>query len=264
MIYSELPLVFPWYDSLLKQNRFRKNCINIAPFKLITPNDALLPFQFTSPHSELKTIIEWKIFNEDGLQVKDLDSDITKLKNKMIDGNQYTYYKGDQLSLSLPCGFYYSKIRFQDSTNYYVSELFFISNFSINTHPDLLRITYKHTCDIGPIKYSSLDPDYQNILFLDSFITHSEPAYLEEVEKDGFGNETVVFNKYQNRFETQVVVPDFLKTAIVVMQLHKALSVVTNSGLNIVAINRLLVKTTIMELSAGCHSSVEIMFESSC
>jgi len=264
MIYSELPLAFPWYDSLLKQNRFRKNCLHAVPFKLITPMDALLPFQFCNPNTELKAVVEWKILNEDGLPVKDLHSDIGKLNNKIIDGKQYTYYKGDQLNLSLPCGYYYSKIRFQDSNSYYYSELFFIGNFLRDSNPDLLRITYKHTCDIGPIKYTSLDTDYQNVFFLDSFITHSEPAYLEEVEKDGFGNETVVFNKYQNRFETQAVVPDFLKTAVVVIQLHKSVSVVTNNGLNTIAINRLMVKAAIMELSGGCESSVDLTFESNC
>lgn len=264
MIYSELPLAFPWYNNLYKQNRFRRNCLNVKPFKLITPNDALLPFQLYRAGDALKSIAEWKVFNSDGSMVKDLIAEVAKLNNKLIDDKQYTWYKGDVLSLDLPCGFYYSRIRYDEESVYYFSEVFFISNFSIAGNPDFLRITYKHTCDIGPVKYASMDAEYQNILFLDTFLTHTEPAYIEEVEKDGFGNETVVFNKFQNRYITQFIVPDYLKTAIVVLQIHKAASIVTNNAVNAIAVNRLFVKTSIVEDAGGCESLIDLTIEDNC
>lgn len=272
MIHTELPLAFPWYDDIRKQHRYRPNCISVKPHKLITPNNALLPFQFYRNNATgLADVEEWKIYTEAGTMAKDLIGSINRLGNVLIDGKQYTWYNAHELSLSLTCGYYYSKIKFTGIDTEFISEVFYLSNFAQEDFSNFLLIAYKHTCNIGPIKYAEMDIDvdgtikpFQNHIYLDAFLTHTDPAYLEEVDKDGFNNEIVTFSKFNNRYITQVVAPDYLKTALLMLQLHKSISLTTPKGLNVLPINRVLVKTSVLEESLNCESMVDLTFEDNC
>jgi hypothetical protein len=272
MIHTELPLSFPWYNNILKQNRYRRNCVSVKPYKLLSPNNALLPFQFYRDNAvSLEAVDEWKIYDLDGNMVKDLNSYINRIGNTLIDGKQYTWYNGHPIVLSLACGFYYSKIKVSGVTQPFYSEVFYLSNFAYDAFTDYLCIAYGHTCNLGPIKYLSMDigvdgdnRSFRNLIYLDAFLTHTDPAYLEEVEKDGFNNDIVTFSKFNNRYITQVIVPDYLKTALIMLQLHKSVALTTASGLNVLPINRVLVKTSALEESFGCESQVDLTFEDNC
>lgn len=51
MIFNELPIVFPFYDKLEKQHRFRDVADGACMYKLITPRNALLPFQIKKEYN---------------------------------------------------------------------------------------------------------------------------------------------------------------------------------------------------------------------
>lgn len=46
LLYNELPTVFPWYDKIGKQQRYRENAAKMCDYRLLNPRDRLLPFQF--------------------------------------------------------------------------------------------------------------------------------------------------------------------------------------------------------------------------
>jgi hypothetical protein len=62
MIINELKLPFPIYTRRLRQNRFRENCAGMLNHRLITPNNALLPFQFRVDGGDvIPDVVSWKL-----------------------------------------------------------------------------------------------------------------------------------------------------------------------------------------------------------
>lgn len=119
--------VFRWADSIEKRNRLRLECFDemkACGYKLITPMNALLPFQFARPFSVLG-ITSWKVYNLDGtleLTYGSGDRDLLVIDN----GETFdtVTYNGEALSQSLSSGFYYAEI-VTDGQAYY-SEDFYV------------------------------------------------------------------------------------------------------------------------------------------
>lgn len=272
MIYTELPLSFPIYSNQQFQNRFRENCTGQV-YKLICPSDALLPFQMYFTTSILKPISEWKIYSESGAMVVDLASSIsTHLRTEIRDGKQFTWYNGTQIAgLSLGCGFYEMRIAFTGVTGNFYSEIFYVAGFQRSQPASLIKITYRNEANIGPIQYENtkitvtdVDYEFQNIIYLDTFITHTDPIIEIETEKDGFNNELVTFSKFNNRHLTEVVTPDFLKTAILMVQLHKSVVLELKNSIRTLAVSRVMVKTQQLAETSECMSLVQLTFEDNC
>ncbi|HJV19278.1 MAG TPA: hypothetical protein VJ552_05310 [Sediminibacterium sp.] len=272
MIITELPLSFPIYSSQQLQNRYRENCSGI-PYKLISPTDAILPFQMYFAGTIIKPISEWKIYSETGSMIKDISSSIsTHLRTEIRGDKQFTWYNGTKIAdLSLGCGFYEMRIAFTGITGYYYSEIFYVAGFERSQASSYLKLTYRNEDNIGPIQYedtkitvSGVDYDFQNIIYLDSFITHTDPLLEIETEKDGFNNELVTFSKFNNRLLTEVVVPDYLKTALLMVQLHKSVVLELKNSSRILAISRVMVKTQQMTETAECTSLTQLTFEDNC
>lgn len=105
--------VFRWADSIEKRNRIRLECydeMRACQYKLLTPMNALLPFQFARPFSVLG-ITSWEVYNLDG--TLELTYNSTDRGLLVIDSGEdfdTVTYNGGALSDSLASGFYYSKI----------------------------------------------------------------------------------------------------------------------------------------------------------
>ena len=83
MIFNELPIVFPFYDKLEKQHRFRDVADGACAYKLITPRNALLPFQIKANYNFNEDIFDREnIFNE-GYKI-DLSGNIVEDNNSVI------------------------------------------------------------------------------------------------------------------------------------------------------------------------------------
>src|SRR6266567_3702353 len=61
LIFNELPIVFPWYDKLEKQLRHKENVEKACDYKLITPENGLLPFQFRRDAATPAVPVLWEI-----------------------------------------------------------------------------------------------------------------------------------------------------------------------------------------------------------
>jgi hypothetical protein len=270
-IVKELPLAFPWYENNINlQNRFRENAKNLTTYGLISPADALLPFEFYRTGGST-VITSWQIYTAAGALVITLNAlNHAKIKNITLEGRTYFYYDGSAL-FNLPGHFepgeYYSRILFNDATEFF-SEVFLVPSCSFLTtsQPEdvpFLRLEWYNESDIRPIFYNDYDTDgipyFKNILFLDTFIHVSEPEIIEEGERDGNGDTVPTFVKGIRRYRLAEMVPDFLKVALVLMQMHDKISLTTPFGHRTGEILKMTTNTQTEQ--GGAFSVVEIVFE---
>lgn len=269
MLYNELSIAFPWYDKIEKQNRYKENTEGVCDYQLISPADALLPFEFyKQPVGGVYPSI-WEVFeiNSQNL-IADISTNIPLLFRTVREGREYFCYHGEQLAgLAMPAGFFYSKMTFPDGT-FYFSEmfhvpesLFFIAN---DNNIPFLKLTWYNNSDIRPIFYNNKDaqgvPKFKNVLYLDTFIHASEPEVTEEGERDGNEELITTFQKVVIPHRITLLVPDFLKKALSVMPLHDIIRVVTKQGVRDGTLEQVKINT-VLEAS-GALSVVDILFYS--
>ena len=99
--------VWKWHDSLSENYENEPLCCKQCQYKLLSPSNRLLPFQFTRQPS-LATIEEWKLINKDTNDVIFLQSSLIKIRKYV--GVDYVYYEGNMLGTAIPCGYYNSVI----------------------------------------------------------------------------------------------------------------------------------------------------------
>jgi hypothetical protein len=284
MITTELKLPFPFYASRKRQHRFRKNCKGEFPSGLITPNDALLPFQIRIETDEAPVIDSIEVFSCDALLTDEvltdefdvpltdendvplttgdfvgtpsfnLNTDIGLLEIVAHNSGYNIIYQGFALSAELPCGLFEVKISFADGSSYW-SELFRVVGFGSGSLP-FTSLSWKNTKDLQKIKYET---GFENKIYLDTFVSHSEPVIQEDVEKDGIETEIVIFVRQFDRFIFSEVVPDFLKTAIVASAVcREVVFLDPNSGVSIKATR---IRTTSAPEGNQCFSFIEVQVE---
>lgn len=285
MITNELPLGFPIYDKREKQNRYRANCYG-SDRGLLSPTDVLLPFQFRVTPGSAPTIASWVLNNVNTGAVINLTAQAALITIQAHAGGYNIYYNGDALASALSCGIYEMVITLSTGEIVY-SELFNVTGYTSGNMP-FMRISWANYCAVNNIFYAAgtgaiiqtelgddilteddnpflIEDDaagsvaFANVVYLDSFLSHSDPELVEVVEKDGLGGENVVFSKMINRMKFSEVVPDFLKTAFMAIPLHKVIKVLTKSGTHDITVSRF--KITSNAEASGCFSFVDITLE---
>jgi hypothetical protein len=112
-----LPVVWPWYNNQLKQNRFKAQCLNHCDYYTISGKTVLPSFQFRRPHVA-NPVIYWALRSLDGTCEIILDTSLLIITT--IGG--YDYIEYDQVPISnLECGVFESII--SDGIALYYSEL---------------------------------------------------------------------------------------------------------------------------------------------
>jgi len=275
MLFTELPVAFPWYPDKRQQSRYNENAEAICSYKLITPVDALLRFEFWKPAADFLPNL-WEIFNADSdQQVANISPSIPMITRKKIEGKEYYYYKGDRLNattglLNLPQGFYYSRLVFPNGEMYF-SEMFFVPdlhNYGFNVADDdninFLRLEWWNDGDLRPIFYNNVPagatvPDFRNVIYLDSFVTNSEPQITEDGTRDGEDTVIETFQKALIAYRITVVVPDFLKRALMLLEMHDHVLLTTKWGVRSGEIERIEVASTLE--ANGALSVVDMLFQ---
>lgn len=260
LIYNELPTGFPWYDNLQKQRRFTENAANNCDYKLICPDDALLPFQFVVPDGFTQPT-KWEVMTMCGDVAIDLSTNIPKIKARQTQEGIYVYYSGDALkfiastgavNLQMPEEMYYSKITFADGTEFF-SEVF------TPTHDlsGFVKLEFWNGCDLQPIMYNGIV--WKQLIYLDTFIHTGEPEIEEDGERDGEDTLIPTFQKMTIKYKFTALVPDFLKIAITSMQIHEEVYLTTGNGVRTGKIERMT--TTVTVESGGAYSTVDVSLE---
>lgn len=275
-IFNDLPTAFPWYNTTAKQNRFRPHNGTIKEWGLISPNNALLPFEYaiTIPVGVTfgTTVSAWQIFDlNDQLVATIASGNFSKIHATTKDGRQYVYYGGDALTgLSLSTGHYYSKITLTDGLGndwFIYSEVFQVPEciFSTTTAAaqiPFLKLEWYNDSDLSPIFYNDIVggiPRFRNVVYLDTFVHQSEPEIIADGEKDGYDETVETFQKCLLKYRITEIVPDFLKLAFVVMQMHDHVKLTTEYGLRSGEMHKLTTATTSEQ--GGAFSTVDILFE---
>lgn len=269
MIYNELPTSFPWYDKIEKQNRYNEHTGSVCDYKLISPADALLAFQFyrAIPGGVMPTT--WQIFeiNSNGL-IADLVANIPLLTRFVKEGREYITYFGQALqNLALSAGYYYSRIGFPGGDFYY-SEMFYVPDglfyIATDTNIGYLKLTWFNKSDLRPIFYNDLDgsglPKFRNSVYLDTFVHASEPEITEDGTRDGDDELITTFQKVVIPYRITAVVPDFLKKALCVMPLHSTVTLRTKYGVREGTLESVKINSALE--ASGALSVVDILFRS--
>lgn len=262
LIYNHIPTAFPWYDKKEKQARYQDNCDVTCDYKLITPNNALLPFEFTRP-TVLENIYTWRVYRSDDTEALVLTSIRSNIRSFIKDGKKTYYYNGSTIGQVLPPGFYYSVIEF-NTGQFQFSEMFNVpfDSFALGAPNRFLQLEWYSTCSIEPFFYGDTVngvPYFRNVAYLDTFVQGDEPEIQEETEQDGDGSEFPIFQRCVIRYRIPHAVAGYLKTALVIMQMHDMITLTTKFGVESGQISR--VSTTTSPLDNGCLSNIDILFE---
>lgn len=265
MIFNNLPVTFPWYDKIEKQNRSKVGADGVCDYKLHTPYNAILPFQFR----RLRNLFgpeTWEIYNANTNQVvADLMPSLIKIQAASLGNYDYFFYDGSLLTttegvLDLDRQmFYYSKITMQNGQQFF-SELFFVPEISINVlgteSTQFLKLTFYNDADLPPLHFNGT---FKQIVYLETHVHASEPEVEEESTPDGYDNQIPTFQKVVIKFRMAVLVPDFLKIALSTLPLYDHVFILTEGSKYEGEVFRLSTSASIEE--DGLLSVVDVLFE---
>lgn len=230
MIYEELKTPLRIYNQLHKQDRYIKNYNDVFFYKLITPRDTPLPFQFRVPVASGGgfEVSQFLIRNVDGTTAFTLPTDVIN-NLRTINNVDYVIYKPEPITvdgsiLNMPSGFYYVELVVNGYN--YVSEVFYVpcNPFSWNdTDIAYTRLDWDNGgCDLGPILYKT---GYKNTIFLDTSIMQETPEIQEEGFEDGINNFTPTLQKYIDNLVIDELMPFFLADALVLASMHRRVDI---------------------------------------
>lgn len=273
LIYNELPTSFPWYDKLEKQQAYRDNAKISKPYPLISPKDALIPFEILITSSDVLQATKWEILDCEGTVLIDLTQNISLLNGRTVDSGTYIFYNGEPLTASFPTGSqdlnlspgtYYSRMVFgTDVVNY--SERFTVptNSFRVNDPApfiNYLKIEYTNGCDIAPVLYAGNNGKlFKQVMYLDTFVHASEPEIEVSGEPDGDNREIEGYQRMIVSYRFSLAVPDFLKIAITSLQLHTSVTVTTAKGVRTGIIDAMTTTSSIED--NGAYSKIDVKLE---
>lgn len=263
LIFNEIPTAFPFYDKLEKQARYNDNCDGTCDYKLITPNNALLPFQFKRLLNS-DTISGWEIMDANNSTIINASTARAAIHTVTVGQEKYYYYDGSPFaSITMLPGFYYSVVTFNNGIKFY-SEVFCVpfDSFAVGGANGFLKLEWYSTCSIYPYYYGETInsvPYFRNVTYLDTFVQGSEPEIVVETEPNGDGEEIPVFQRAVIKYRIPHAVSDYLKKALVIMQMHNVINLTTANGVHSGQISS--VTTASAPLDTGCLSTIDILFE---
>ena len=260
-LIKELATVLPFYKDIRNQNRFKENVKKKCPFQLLSPKNAFLPFIIQIPKGSAKPT-SFKLISLNGSET-DLSNNIGILKAIDFEDFAYCYYKGETLvfkhetieqELNLKGSFY---IELNIDNVFYFSEVFVMKEEITNSEfsNDFIKIEFWDSKDIEPIRYRD---GFKQEIYLDTFIHTSEPEIEEETEPDGNNNLNPTFSTLVIKQKMEILVPDFLKIALMTLPMHEEIKVFDQNKRE-GKIDR--TKVTPTTVANGAFATLEIVFE---
>lgn len=289
MLFDNLPLPLPWYPQIQLQDRFRPNVSHDPNIAQLAPNDGVLPFQFFK-NSTSEIPKKWYIRCMSNAKIQDyingfedeIAVDLTAfipavLQWDAFEAGDWFCFINDNNSFSLitptlpdglPPGLYYMEMLFVEGvpghggTAHFVSEIFKVPDMPFGwDNPQTCNypcFKWSHNTDLKPMHYLG-DGSFYNLLYLDTFITASEPEFEIEGETDGNNELIPTFQKAVIKYRISAIVPDFIKIALYMMQMHDNKYLITELGLRQGELKNPEVSATLT--SDGAYSAVEVLFE---
>lgn len=263
-IFKELPIVLPFYDYEQNQDWYRETVRDVNKYKLLSPRNAFLPFQLelmaNAPKANKWTLIKQANGTIPG-HTLDISENLHKIKVYTFADKTQALYYGDTISvggaeMNLDCGFYHMVFEFPNGQKYF-SEFFFIpeNSFDAFTVSDFIRVEFWNNKDVEPVLYREA---WKQVIYIDSFVNSFVPEIEEETEKDGYNNEYPTFQKMMLRYKFVDTVPDFIKIALISLQMQDVVYLSINQSRQGI-VSRVIV--TAQPHDTGGLNDVEVVFE---
>jgi hypothetical protein len=267
MIHNELKTPFPFYDNISKQYRFREECESTCKYKLITPNNTVLPFQFKKNHTIVDSILSFEVMNLDDSRAYAFSNNINLLSLINLGGFDYITFKGEALnfaynngqvgSVDMCKGFYYIKIT--TMTGSYFSEVFYVDGNNWND-PDFVNpymiLEWKDTSDVANIYYQD---GYVNRLYIDEKLEKNESEIEEEGLENDFGDFIPTFQKFIKNYRFMDFIPEYIIDSLIVAGMHNYIHLTLKKNLYSGEIKRLNVLPKWQ--GRNCFASCEVKFQ---
>lgn len=208
-------------------------------------------------------IVSWKISTCCGSEI-DVSNNIGLLSLKMYEDGLRAIYKGDQMkfvttdgekNLNIEPGAYYSAIEFDNGYQYF-SEVFTVPEDSLDNY---MKIEFWNSCDIEPIAYNDGAGGWKQMMYIDSFIHASDPEVEEDGERDGNDMLIPTFQRMVVRYRFSAIVPDWMKIAIVSLQLHDNVLITTENETRSGRADRISTSTSIDD--NGAYSIIDAIID---
>lgn len=284
MQIDQLKTPFRWYTDINLSTMRRSDCAAFR-YKLITPEDRLLPFMFRFKTPAVPSLPSvWEIYNADTgvleVTVPNLIM-LDKIDYYRFDGWDYLIYKGEALAgVVIPDGFHYSVITMQDNTKYYSDEFWvdcdaaghtISGDYSDDFSDDFsnsfvqqgillglrkyVKLTWFHSCDIGNILYQS---GYVNMLYIDADMIFEEPEIIEEGKEDGNKEFVPNFVKLIDQVSLHDYMPEHVVNALTGVAIHLyAYVTAKDTGY----ITRAKKFQCTFEYESMCHAKVDLKYQ---
>lgn len=210
-----------FYNSLNQQNRFRKGA-GATVFKLISPNDYILPFQIRRPAGVMPITVFKYVSVEDGSEINLLTA-IASFELETFpfsDFDQIVHYGSESHSAIVPEGDYYLEV--SDGVSTWYSEVISVIDFDTTLQTSscvLSKIEYWSTCDIADVYFRGAK-QYKNIVYLDLDIGKPNYPYNEEGTQDAEGNFKEDYKRLDKQYFIQGVFPEYFLDAITQLPLY--------------------------------------------
>lgn len=257
-IFNELPTALPFYESEVNQEIYKESVDENLFYKLYSPKNAFLPFQIQMPVGKVNPV-KWEIISFPSKSAIDISNNLNKIKIYEFQDFKQAVYFGDELRfvygqrdepLNLPCGYYYTKISFADGSCF-VSEIFYVAP----TLENFMKVEFWCEKDLLPVVYRN---EWKQVLYLPTFVHNKLPEIEEETSKDGYNSEIPVWQKMVFKYKFIDIVPDFLKTVLISLQLQDFVYLWINEKRQ-GRIDRIFVVATPDDI--GIANEVEVTFE---
>lgn len=191
-----------------------------------TAVDTAILIMSTITGSDYAHINEFSVYEISQLNdvANDYELDPTILEIKNTSTTNIITHCGDAFNNTLPCGKYYLIMQSKDASNnnaYYFSEVITIKDF-VPTQSPLIFLEWYNTCDLENVKYTGLDCNYKNRMYVDhGVISRPEYPFDEVVQKNGENVDTPVFQKWEKSQRLSIPkASEFIVDAITAMKLH--------------------------------------------
>tara|TARA_R110000787_G_scaffold97665_4_gene201326 strand:+ start:26284 stop:27705 length:1422 start_codon:yes stop_codon:yes gene_type:complete len=254
------PLRF--YDNIYDQDRFKRGAL--GGFKLLSPNNILIPFQIVrmgsvGPIMSLKLVdidtgIETEIL--DKIPVADMDAFY------FLDTDYLVYYGQLALvGLIIPIGPHYLKVT--DLNNTWFSEVitFFDSSQNCTT-----ILEYGDTQDVANFLYRTEElggKKYYNKIYLDLELSKPNYEYTEEGEENLRGEFIPELKRVEKQYKLEGVFPEYFLDALVLLPLHiseTGFIVIKTRNNKVADISELLISDPVWQDDFGTLALTEISF----
>lgn len=265
-IYRKEPVSIPSGTRYLASCSYRRDPI---VEKKVPKREAYNMLLFSLSKNEIPETISpgdvssWVIKSLCGTEI-DISINTGALSTAMYSDGIRVFYNGSQLYfrtntgdvvLKIPEGSYYSILEFQNGDTYF-SEVFTVPEDGLENY---MKIEFWNSCDIAPIAYNNGAGGWKQTMYIDSFIHASDPEVEEDGERDGNDMLIPTFQRMVVRYRFSAVVPDYMKIAIVSLQLHDNVWITTENETRSGRADRLSTSTSIDD--NGAYSTIDAIID---